>query len=559
MTVMIIKENNLYGAANQAGDIIIEPQYEAMRNFSNGLAAVRKKNKWGYVNQEGEQVIDYLYNEAKDFSVHGVAIVKRTNRPVNWGLINQEGALITTDHTKNYLFIDEFNTEGYARAGVKDGYQIIDVQGIPVDYRLYQALKYLPEQHLFVGDAVGKSCLIDREGEIIVEADRDFDKIYPPSNGLFKVVRNNKYGYIDADGYLTIPLKYQAADDFADNGLAYVTYPSGKGGYINKAGTLVIEPRYDSGSSFRFGLAAVSEDGEYIYINRRGQKVINAAFKYASGFAECGLAKTVSFDERHGLVRPDSTIPLSLKKGCELFEFVGNSQVTKFRVDGKEALINSEGEIITGLNYDNIHISGNSDWHPFVRNGWWGYLDNEGKHATPIIYQKTAELTAQHAALIGAYYPDAESIGNLYVIGERPNRLAKQARQSIREKFAKVGPFEDGLAFAVKKKQTIVLERRGKEINTVDSEQSPEVADAVDYEMKHYEIVISLEGKWTTEQTRQLLERYFDSEEILEVSGPHAKFVFSVPAEDYEGELEIFMYYFLDAEELGTYDYRQLN
>lgn len=559
MTPIIIKENNLYGLVNRAGEVIIEPQYQDIRNFANGFAAVCKNNKWGYISQEGQLVIDYLYNKAQDFSVHRVAAVKITNHPVNWGLIKQDGELIPTDHRENYLFIDTFNADGYTKVGLKDGYQIIDVKGNPVDNRLYKSLKYLPEQQLFVGDATGKSCLINRDGEVIVEAERDVDKIYPSSNGLFKVMKDHRYGYIDADGRLVIPLKYQTADAFADNGLAYVTYPSGKGGYINKEGSLVIQARYDSGSSFKFGLAAVSENGEYIYINRKGQKVFNATFKYASGFAECGLAKTVSFDDVHGLVRPDSTIPLTLKKGCELFEFVGNSQVTKFRVNGKEALINTQGKIITGLNYDDIQLAADADWHPFVRNGWWGYLDNEGEHATPIIYQKTAELSPHNAALIGAYYPETDSIGNLYILGKRPTQITKQAKQAMLEKYAKFSPFENDVAFAIKKNETIVLNSRGIEIDLQTHEEDSEIADAAQYEMESYEIVICLEGKWTTEQTRLLLEPYFDADEILEVSGSHAKFLFNLPIEDNDGELEIFMYYFLDAEELGTYNYRRIN
>ena len=136
---------------------------------------------------------------------------------------------------------------------------------------------------------------------------------------------------------------YKEAFEFSDNGLAFVVGENGLGGYINKKGKFVINPIHESGSNFNFGLAAVSKNGEYIFIYENGNKAVNHTFKYAGGFSECGLAKIQEFDGRQGLMDTKSRPLIMLKNGCELAEFQGESKVTKFRAKGREALINSRG------------------------------------------------------------------------------------------------------------------------------------------------------------------------------------------------------------------------
>ena len=36
------------------GDIVIEPQYDVVYNFSEGLALVLDNHKWGYIDKKGK-------------------------------------------------------------------------------------------------------------------------------------------------------------------------------------------------------------------------------------------------------------------------------------------------------------------------------------------------------------------------------------------------------------------------------------------------------------------------------------------------------------------------
>ena len=48
MSKIIISKDNLYGVINELGEIIIEPYYDEIREFSNGVAAVCKDSKSTY-------------------------------------------------------------------------------------------------------------------------------------------------------------------------------------------------------------------------------------------------------------------------------------------------------------------------------------------------------------------------------------------------------------------------------------------------------------------------------------------------------------------------------
>ena len=61
------------------------------------------------------------------------------------------------------------------------------------------------------------------------------------SEGLHPVMQNGLYGYIDENGAMVIPPRFQAADRFRD-GLAMVLY-EGKTAYIDHGGAIVWEEK----------------------------------------------------------------------------------------------------------------------------------------------------------------------------------------------------------------------------------------------------------------------------------------------------------------------------
>ena len=57
-----------WGYINKSGELVIQPEYDDARNFSEGFAVVRIKGRWGFIDQSGEEVIPVKYKSAWAFS-----------------------------------------------------------------------------------------------------------------------------------------------------------------------------------------------------------------------------------------------------------------------------------------------------------------------------------------------------------------------------------------------------------------------------------------------------------------------------------------------------------
>ena len=80
-------ENNKFGYINANGDVLVEPKYQDIYEFKNGIAKVIKNNKFGYINANGDVLIQPEYQDIYEFK-DGVAKVIKNNK---FGYINSNG------------------------------------------------------------------------------------------------------------------------------------------------------------------------------------------------------------------------------------------------------------------------------------------------------------------------------------------------------------------------------------------------------------------------------------------------------------------------------------
>ena len=101
------------------------------------------------------------------------------------------------------------------------------------------------------------------------------------------------------------------------NGLALIRI-SGKYGFIDRMGKVVIDPRYDEAEGiFREGLAWVMKDGKYGFADTYGREIIPLKYDAVSHFYS-GLAR-VGIKNNHGEIFPTFFID---QKGREYIEFM---------------------------------------------------------------------------------------------------------------------------------------------------------------------------------------------------------------------------------------------
>lgn len=119
------------GFVNSKGEWVIEPAYEKVKSFVDGLAPVANGKMWGFINEKGEMIIESSYRDAEIFA-EGMAPVKNKK----WGFINKAGKLVIPmeyDITAGLAFISGNVSKGFvnglARVKSKKGWGFMDTSG----------------------------------------------------------------------------------------------------------------------------------------------------------------------------------------------------------------------------------------------------------------------------------------------------------------------------------------------------------------------------------------------------------------------------------------------
>ena len=241
-------------------------------------------------------------------------------------------------------------------------------------------------------DQVG--CLRDGLAGVIKQSNDEYDK-------------TNRVGYIDKDGQLIIPFEFDAIEtgeggdilDFNDfsEGLAAVS-KNDKYGFIDTKGKVVIEPKYEWASSFSDGLAIVSVEGLYGAIDKQGKTVIPFEYESLGDFQE-GFATAArppkdpeDYESKYGLINKKNEVVIPF-----MYESMGNLSESLIAVkkEGKWGYVDTKNKAIIPINLAYETVSDFSDGLAAVFNYEensdnleYGYIDKTGKLVIPMQFTK---------------------------------------------------------------------------------------------------------------------------------------------------------------------------
>lgn len=236
--------------------------------------------KWGYIMANGRTALDFLYEDATCFSGN-YAVVKLDGV---YTLIDKNGYWNAVD--KNQL--DQVTAiAGKKVIGVKDGkYGIYSNTFSALGSETYENA-YLNDNGLIVVQKEGRWAILDSELKAVTGY--QFTNVAVNSKGQ---VFNGNYAVVaDEIGYYLINQKGEAYFEarFTDakgmeEGLFAVADDSGRWGFADEKGELVVACQYEDVFSFSNSLAAVKYAGEWGYINKYNTMVIEPQFTQAYPF-----------------------------------------------------------------------------------------------------------------------------------------------------------------------------------------------------------------------------------------------------------------------------------
>ena len=250
-------------------------------------------------------------------------------------------------------------------------------------------------------DLVG--CLRDGLAGVIKQSNDEYEK-------------TNRVGYIDKDGQLIIPFEFDAIvageggeslefNDFSE-GLAAVS-KNDKYGFIDTKGKVVIEPKYEWASSFSDGLAIVSTEGLYGAIDKQGKTVIPLEYESLGDFQDGSAAAArpakdpEDYESKYGLINKKNEVVIPF-----MYESMGNLSESLIAVkkDDKWGYVDTTNKSIIPINLKYETVNDFSDGLAAVFNYQedsdnlkYGYIDKTGKLVIPMQFIK-------------AYWDDSEGI-----------------------------------------------------------------------------------------------------------------------------------------------------
>lgn len=241
-----------------------------------------------------------------------------------------------------------------------------------------------------------------------------------PSNHYVAVSDGKKYGYIKEDGKEVTSLKYDIVDSMRldDNtinlddfkfvdGLAQYTDGTNYG-LLNEHGKEVIDANYSSIEVINKDLIIVS-DNKFYFINKNNEKIFDQEFEMITSIEGLGSIFIVSNE-------------------------------------GKQALINNKGEILTEYKYDSIYGLTDSSSNNYVFCAM--YDDN-----TDVYLYNSENLSFTKLDSFNNYTPTIFNNNNIYFVSPTGfysiYNINTNNIITLNNTYTAIGPFVNSLAFAI--------------------------------------------------------------------------------------------------------------
>lgn len=313
--------------------------YDWMRESTSGLYPVKQKGFAGAIDRTGVERIACVY-DALDIYENAVAVKFKGL----YGIISREDVWKVTPQARRVV---PLTVDLYVEM---DGtLQILKNYDGKIIYFTNNTLT-VEGDHLLEKLPDGSEKSVSFQG---IELSR---RILPPPSlalpgseeyeGLRIMMKDGKYGFVDARGRLRIANRYEGARNF-NEGFASVRL-LGKWGFINKSDEIVIHPAYDRTSDMVYGTAIVARNGKTGIIDREGN--VKLELRYDS------------------ITRVDENTFIFFRKGIQ-------------------GLADGMGKILLEPRFDSILPIAN---HQVIvsQGGKYGLLTRDGMSVFPLVYEK---------------------------------------------------------------------------------------------------------------------------------------------------------------------------
>jgi len=299
---IIIKKDGKVGLANDNGSIIIEPNYSQIKNlgstYKDGYITVNQEGKYGVISATKKQVLENKYEEIAQIYLKDKFIIKENGKQK---LIDSKGNVLIEEGfdeiksaTSNGVIFAKDNLYGEmdktgqitieakyqdlkeAKKGVyiakqNDKYGVIDgIQNVNVPFE-YIGITYNEKAKLFLAENANYSTsIIDEKFHVKIAgilSEINMEKEY------IRMRTGNEYKYYNFD------CDEKTSEQILKDNKIFLSKKSGKYGYVDKKGNVVVDYIYDDATEQNeYGYAGVKKNGLWGSIDENGKEIIEPKY-----------------------------------------------------------------------------------------------------------------------------------------------------------------------------------------------------------------------------------------------------------------------------------------
>lgn len=367
--------------------------------YEENVLKVEKDGKYGLINLDGNEVLSCTYDKIETIKgVKNSLLIQKDNL---YGLVNASGNIIIDTNYKEISALTNDYRNGYIVKNSEDNFGII---GIDKDQIL--DCKYSDIKHVF-----GNEMYVVKENgtwKVVTKGENEkFDISYndvKSINGQNLVIADNgKYGIIGTDKKEKVKIEYQYIEYvFSDY---YIAKKDNKFGVINSNGETLVQLEYDS---LQFDndadcLVGTKSDDENKYLIDRN---LDVKLKGKNYTVHDGYIR-INIDDEYKFYN----LKFEEKTNRDVYS---NNTLYVAKNDGKYGLVNKDGTLVVGYQYEDIKEQNEYGFVAVKKDGKWGVIDQYGNVVVEPKYELSDVL---NISVIGKWHLE-ENVNTKYYVCE---------------------------------------------------------------------------------------------------------------------------------------------
>lgn len=219
----------------------------------------------------------------------------------------------------------------------------------------------------FVYNENGKTGLMDTSYNVILPAQFDYIEDWQVDNLIRvdsggKVIDDGdavgykfkKYGLINIQGKILFRPQF---DDMTVSNSSALVKVGNLFGFVDNKGKWLMKPKYKGAQPFYKGTAVVQDSGQFLLLNKQGQRIIAETFDTIWSFKND--VAVVAKNKKWGFINYQGKYVLPLDNYQGIGEY--NWYFGEFQKDGKWYVIDTAGHIPIKEGFDEVKVRGDED------------------------------------------------------------------------------------------------------------------------------------------------------------------------------------------------------